>query len=293
MDAQGGIAFGAFLKPSNTTSIWYQPRGGTLVKAFVVGDAAPGTMGASNLATFSDLDSPNMGSAGTFAFYATFNATAGSDNAAGNRGSGIWRGSVAGGFASILRVGDTNAPRAGLGLPNASSKVGYMFPGWLNNLNHGGWLAFVDVAGDGVGGADPVGPYTDISGTMNLLIKGGDAAPGMPVGATMFSFDSPVLGGATGNEYLAFIGKVSGGGTTIGVNNKGIWRSKNGAAPALVIRTGDTMNTTQGQKIIADVDFPGSNDPDHTWEQPVMDATGRLLVFVTFTDGTTSQVLVP
>ena len=42
-----------------------------------------------------------------------------------------------------------------------------------------------------------------------------------------------------------------------------------------------------------DVDLPGSNYVDHIWETPLIDATGRLLVFVTFSDGSTSEVLVP
>ena len=47
---------------------------------------------------------------------------------------------------------------------------------------------------------------------------------------------------------------------------------------------------------IKKVDFPGSGSTDRRWEQPVMDATGRLIVYVTFTSasgGGTSQILVP
>ena len=69
----------------------------------------------------------------------------------------------------------------------------------------------------------------------------------------------------------------------------------NGGALSLVIRTGDTITTTQGARIIQKVDFPGSGSTDRRWEQPVMDATGRLIVFVTFTtaSGGTTQILVP
>lgn len=59
-----------------------------------------------------------------------------------------------------------------------------------------------------------------------------------------------------------------------------------------MIRTGNTIGTSAGSKVIADVDLPGSNLADHQWETPVMDADGRLLIYVTFTDGTTSQILV-
>lgn len=60
-----------------------------------------------------------------------------------------------------------------------------------------------------------------------------------------------------------------------------------------MLRTGATMDTTQGSKTIADLDLPGSNLAGHQWETPVMDGTGRLVVQVIFTDGSSSQVLVP
>ena len=64
----------------------------------------------------------------------------------------------------------------------------------------------------------------------------------------------------------------------------------------LVIRTGDSTTTTKGVRVIQKVDFPGSGNTDRRWEQPIMDAAGRLIVYVTFTTasgGGTSQILVP
>ncbi len=288
MDAQGGIVFGAFLKPSNNTALFYQPRGGALVRALSTGAAAPGTT-----TTFRILELPSMGDAGTFAFHAYLNV--GGDNPGGTRNDGIWRGTAAGGFTNILRHGDTNALRPGLNLPSAAAKVGNIWGGWLNNQNNGAWRGWVDVNGDGSTTgypADKLGIFTDISGTMSLLIKSDDPAPGI-AGANIVFIDHPVVGGAAQNEFLAFVGTVTGGGTT-SANNKGIWRSQTASTPALVARTGDTITTSLGVKTIADLDIPGSNDPEfRQWEQPVMDATGRLIILVTFTDGTTSQVLVP
>ncbi len=48
-----------------------------------------------------------------------------------------------------------------------------------------------------------------------------------------------------------------------------------------------------GSKVIADIDIPGSGYDGHIWETPVMDGAGRLLVNVSFTDGTTTQVIIP
>ena len=107
----------------------------------------------------------------------------------------------------------------------------------------------------------------------------------------MDTVDLPIVGG---QEQMVFIGKVTGGGVTAGVNDQGIWRSApNGGALSLLVRTGDTMTTTAGVKTIAKVDFPGSGSKARQWEQPVMDSTGRVLIFVTFTDGSTSQIIAP
>ncbi|MBX7212368.1 MAG: hypothetical protein K1X78_28945, partial [Verrucomicrobiaceae bacterium] len=157
---------------------------------------------------------------------------------------------------------------------------------------HGAWKAWLDVNGNGTSSTadgDVNAIYTDLSGTMTLALKVGDAAPGI-ASATFSGFDLPVVGGT---EQMAFLGTVTGGGTT-SANNKGVWRSAaNGGALTLVLRTGDTMSTSQGTKTISNVDFPGSGTTDRRWEQPVMDSTGRLLVYVTFIGGATTQVLVP
>ena len=271
-------------------------------KAIFTGDPAPSTT-----ATFSQLDLPNMGGNGTFAFRGVLNLDG--DNADNSKNDGIWRGSVAGGFTNILRRGDSNTNRPGLfttaytsAYPNI--KAGNIYNGWLTNANHGAWLGWVDLGGDGISAfpfdgnftaaTDTFGVYTDTSGTMRLLIASGDPAPGI-AGASFFFIDHPICGGA---EQVAFIGTVAGTGVTTGVNEKGVWRTApNGGVLNLAMRTGDTMSVTIAgvttSKTIADLDLPGSNYAEHIWETPVMDGTGRLLVFVTFTDGSTTEVLMP
>jgi len=290
MDAEGNIAFGALLKPSCKTSLWYQPvAGGSPVKAMAAGDVAPGTT-----ATFQSLDLPVMGGGGTFAFRGVLNTVG--DNADNTKNDGIWRGTVAGGFTNILRRGDSNTNRPGLFsgailAANPSIKAGNIYSGWLTIANNGAWLGFVDKAGSGI--SDPngtLGIYTDTSGSMKLLIVSGDPAPGI-AGAKLANMDHPVVGGV---EQVAFISTVTGGGTTA-TNNKGIWRTvANGGEPVLLLRTGDTMTVTPGGvKTIADLDIPGSSLIEHQWEQRVMDASGKLVIFIKFTDGTSSQILTP
>ncbi|MBX7210849.1 MAG: glycoside hydrolase [Verrucomicrobiaceae bacterium] len=290
MDATGNLCFVA-LSVSGRESIWYQPvAGGSPVKAFIAGtaatgDTAPGTGGA----TFKNIKSPSIGSAGTISFRGFLNNNG--DNSGGLKGDGVWRGTTGGGFTCILRAGDDNTNRAGLGL-SVGAKVGNVWHGWLTNANHIALRAWVDLNGNGTSSTadgDVNGIFTDLSGTMSLMTRVGNAAPGI-AGATFASVDLPVVGGV---EQCAFLGTVTGGGTTA-ANNKGVWRSAaNGGAPTLVLRTGDTMTTSQGTKTISNVDLPGSNTTDRRWEQPVMDSTGRLLVYVTFVGGATTEVLIP
>jgi hypothetical protein len=284
MDATGNVAFAALTKPSNKEGIWYQPvAGGPPSKAAFVGDTAPGTGGA----TFKSIKSPAIGSGGVITFRGFLNLDG--DNAAGLKNDGIWRGTTAGGFNPILRRGDAGLP----GMPGGS-KVGNVWHSWLTNLNHGAWRGWLDVNGDGSSAApaDVNAIYTDLSGTMSMIVKVGDQAPDLPAGVNFSAFDLPVVGGA---EQLAFLGTVTGPGITAGVNDKGVWRcAPNGGALSLVLRIGSTITTTQGVKTIKNVDFPGSGATDRRWEQPVMDASGRLIVFVTFTGlNETCQVFVP
>jgi hypothetical protein len=58
-------------------------------KAFIAGDTAPGTSGA----TFKNIKSPAIGSAGVITFRGFLNNDG--DNAAGCQNDGIWRGTVA------------------------------------------------------------------------------------------------------------------------------------------------------------------------------------------------------
>lgn len=284
MDTLGNIVFEAQIKPSGKFGIWYQPVSGSLAKVVTTSETAPGTSSA----TYSALEMPSMGSAGTFAFRGVLNTDG--DNTANDKNDGIWRGTLAGGLSPVIRRGDPALP----GMP-VGSKVGNLWNGWLNQNNRGAWRGWVDTAGDGISPfpADTYGIYTDIGGTLRLLISVNDSAPGI-AGATHASLDHPVVSGASGgpNGYLAYIGTVTGGGTTA-ANNKGIWRSTNGGAPVLVLRTGDTMSTSQGSKTVANIDLPGSGMDIRPWELPVLDNTGRLLIYVTYTDGTSAQVIAP
>lgn len=283
MDAQGHLSFAAFVKPSNREGIWQLKRGAgqVLQKVLMSGETAPGTSGA----TFFHLDTPARGSDGKLAIHAFLNRNG--DNTANDKNDGIWFGDLVDGFTCIIRRGDTGLN----GLPSGA-KVGNLWGGWLNADNQISLRGWVDMNGDGVSAVptDVFGIYTNTSGAMELIVKVGDPAPGIP-GATFAGMDLPVngLGGRT-----AFIGVVAGAGIT-SANETGVWMHSGGTL-SLLVRTGGTITTTQGDKTIQKIDFPGTTQPaftaDHRWEQPVMDGSGSMVLNVTFTDGTTSQVIV-
>ncbi|MES2737885.1 MAG: choice-of-anchor D domain-containing protein [Verrucomicrobiota bacterium] len=284
MDPQGNLTFAALTLPGNKEGLWTQTIDGDLEKVFFAGDTAPGTGGA----TFSRLQRPSAGSNGIIAFRALLNADG--DNTASTRNDGIWRGEAAdpASFQCILRRGDGTAVVPGLPV---GALVGNLWGGWLTQGNRGAWKGWLDVDGNGTSAAptDKHALYADTSGTMALIVTVGDAVPGVP-GATFTGFDLPVVGG---QEQLAFLGNLTGGGST-SADNEGLWRQdSNGGPLALALRKGQAVTTTQGVKTIQKIDFPGSGQTDRRWEQPVMDGDGRLLVYITFTDGSSTQLLIP
>ncbi len=284
MDAQGNFIYSALTTTSSREGIWYQPVGGAVSKVFYAGETAPGTGGA----TFARLQRPASGDAGVIAFRATLNRDG--DNAANMRNDGIWRGTASNpaSFTCILRRGDGSSVVSNLPV---GSLVGNPWGGWLNNNNRGAWRAWLDVNGDGNSAAptDVNAIFTDLSGAMQLALRVGDAAPGT-TGATFSGFDLPIVGG---NNQYAIIGNLAGG-DAVTANNQGLWRSApNGGALSLVFRKGASVVTTEGSKVVTKIDLPGSGQTDRRWEQPVMDSAGRLVVYVTFADGSTSQVIIP
>jgi hypothetical protein len=292
MDPSGNFVFAALTK-TNRESLWYQPvTGGAPIKVVMAGtsatgDVAPGTDGA----TFKSVKSPAIGTSGFITFRGFLNADG--DNSGNLRNDGIWSGFANDTLFCLIRRGDQDIP----GMP-AGSKVGNMWHSWLNSHNKGAWIAWLDLNGDGSSSAasgDVRAIFSNIGGFMFMAMKNGDPAPGIP-GATFVSTDLPVVGGpregVEDDEYLAFIGTVTGGGTDAS-NNQGVWAQSDTGALTLLLRTGDTLTTSEGVKTIAKVDFPGSGSTARRWEQPVIDANGRVLIFVTFTDGSTSQVITP
>ncbi|WP_345736180.1 beta strand repeat-containing protein [Prosthecobacter algae] len=284
MDSAGNFVFSAITTPGNKEGIWYQPVAGATSKVVFSGETAPGTSGA----TFLKVYRPSIGSGGVIAFRASLNANG--DNSSSTRNDGIWRVDAdnPASLTCILRRGDDSSVVSNLPV---GTRVGNPWGGWLTTTNRGAWKAWLDANGDftSASPADRHAIYADLSGTMQLAVTVNDAAPGT-TGATFSGFDLPVVGGD--NQY-AFIGNLAGG-DTVAENNQGLWKSApNGGALTLVLRKGDVIPTSEGSKTVTKIDLPGSLQTDRRWEQPVMDNTGRMVLYITFGDGSTSQIIAP
>jgi hypothetical protein len=57
------------------------------------------------------------------------------------------------------------------------------------------------------------------------------------------------------------------------------------------MKVGDTISTSEGDKVVSEITLPGSTTDDRKYEQRCIDATGRLLIHVTFPDGSNSLLL--
>jgi hypothetical protein len=284
MDSAGNFVFSAITTPGNKEGIWYQPVAGATSKLVFSGETAPGTSGA----TFLKVYRPSIGSGGVIAFRASLNANG--DNSSSTRNDGIWRvdSDNPASLTCILRRGDDSSVVSNLPV---GTRVGNPWGGWLTTTNRGAWKAWLDANGDFTSASptDRHAIYADLSGTMQLAVTVNDAAPGT-TGATFSGFDLPVVGGD--NQY-AFIGNLAGG-DTVADNNQGLWKSApNGGALTLVLRKGDVIPTSEGSKTVTKIDLPGSLQTDRRWEQPVMDNTGRMVLYITFSDGSTSQIIAP
>ncbi len=302
MDEAGNIAFGAQLS-NGGFSAWYQPRAGSLTKIAVPGDTAPDTT-----ATFKELQAPTMGTDGYVSFRGLLNNVG--DNfpiamgeIVGPKNDGIWGGkpSIPGDIHLLLRRGwFINADRTVTPVQvDGVMKAGNPWGGWLtrNGSNRGAWRGWVDLNGDGklstrnVG--DVHGIYANTDGTMRLIAAEGDLAPG-GLGAFFASFDHPVAGGQNQVAFIASMG---------GVNNMGVWRqAPNGGPLSLIIRTGQQIpvevDGVTTPRTIIKLSLPGAEEGvlisgTRRIEQPVMDGTGRMIIFVTVDGNATTQVLVP
>ncbi|HEX5011333.1 MAG TPA: choice-of-anchor tandem repeat NxxGxxAF-containing protein, partial [Planctomycetota bacterium] len=121
-------------------------------------------------------------------------------------------------------------------------------------LNADGGAAFLGKLASGPGGvtgADAKGVWADVDGTLTLIARQGDDAPGLANGVRFASFLQLVLPDDAGPAVLA---KLKGPGVS-GANDVGLWSADETGALALVVREGDEVVVGSGSLKLATLDL--------------------------------------
>jgi len=136
-------------------------------------------------------------------------------------------------FSTVALTGDA-APGTGAGVVYSDFARG------SSVLNGAGQTAFVaGLIGPGVDSTNDFGIWSEGGGSLGLVARDGDAAPGTGAGVVYSGFGGPLFNGA---GQTAFFGGLTGPGV-IFENNLGIW-SEGGGSLGLVARDGDPAPDT-------------------------------------------------
>ncbi len=207
---------GSGVGSANNRGIWSEGSG-SLALVARTGSQAPGAPGGVNFRidpTF-DLLSPVLNRAGQTAFYGGL--TDGS--------VGIW----SGGSGSLGLVA-----RSGVQAPGAPAGVNLNFSDVLNSfnldwpvLNDAGQTAFVGgLTGTGVNSTNNWGMWSSGSGSLELVARAGDQAPGTPsgtvYGASTDLFSPVLAGGLNDAGHITFWASLAGSGVFDNQSN-GVW----------------------------------------------------------------------
>ncbi|MEM9166855.1 MAG: choice-of-anchor tandem repeat NxxGxxAF-containing protein [Planctomycetota bacterium] len=248
--SDGTVSFlGAVNTPSPTNEgIWVEAGSG-LVLAAREGDPAPGLSAG---VVIEALDIAIRAGASTGAFQARIG---GAGISTGNDIVLLGEG-PAGTFGVLAREGDP-APGVGGGL--FSAFVG--FPA----INAAAQRAFVGnllVGTGGVTAANQGGIWTDRSGSLALLVRSGNPAPGAGAGVDFATFDADLAINPSGT--IAFAATLTGSSVNTD-NDSSIWRDS-GSGPELVVREGAQVPGEPAGVVYTQVET-----------RPGLDADGRVV----------------
>jgi hypothetical protein len=175
-----------------------------------------------------DISYPELNDIGQIAFRATTLTGSGVDP---TNNSGIWL-DRSGSLALVVREGD-HPP----GMPSGVTFGAFGENSSVLALNNASQIAFrAPLTGTGVVPfVNDAGIWSEGSGSLALVARTGDPAPGLPSGV---NFDT-ILHPALNNQgQIAFQGYLVGTGVDPLVNSRGIWFGKSGSL-AMVARAGD------------------------------------------------------
>ena len=217
---------------TNGSGIW-SDRSGALDLVIRGGDPAPGTLPGALFDLF--VGAPDVNAAGQMAFYGFLQT--GPGGISGSNDQGIW--SEGSGSLDLVAQSGSQAP----GTEAGATFQSFGFP----LINSAGKVAFRGVLTPGTGGVtadNDSGIWSNSSGTVALVAREGDNAPGT-AGATVFDQinSDPYL---NAGSHVAFTSKLRGGSVTAGVNDTGLWAQDATGTLVLLARNGDTIEVAPG-----------------------------------------------
>lgn len=257
----GGAAFSSFMQPelnnagvvafraslagfdSLTNSGIWKGQPGNLELVVRKGDIAPATGGL----RFAGFDPPKLNDSGQTAFLANIFVS----DASSTTAVGIWK-KTTGDLALVAREGEPAPGTVGAIFRNPRVPV----------LNDAGQTAFVSqLTGPGVvNSSNEEGVWSEGSGSLALVARKGDAAPG--AGAGLFgTFGTPALNASGQTAFMASLY----GNTVNNTNEEGIWAEDRTGALRLIARQGDLLDVsddpfTNEYRTIQSLSFGGLND---------------------------------
>jgi hypothetical protein len=90
--------------------------------------------------------------------------------------------------------------------------------------------------------------WSDAAGSLELVARGGEQAPGMPIGVLFSTFSAPrgaVDFAVNSDGHVAFLNSVFGGGTTT-ANDTALWAQDQNGLLRLIVREGDLFEVAPG-----------------------------------------------
>jgi hypothetical protein len=233
LNSAGQTAFNAFVtdsvggnsvNESNDIGIWSE-YGGALTLVAREGDQAPGTPAG---VKFDILSPVLLNDAGVVAFTASITGSGSQFTI-----DGIWIGAP--GNVQLLAREGQSAPGTPIGLTFLS----FDDPG----LSNGGHAAFRAVlTGDGITGSNDTGLWYGQPGSVQLLVREGDAAPGIGPGATFTGFTEPYFNAA---GQAVFQGSAKATETTA---SSGIWKHSDNGLELIARGEGNPPGTPSGAR---------------------------------------------
>ena len=159
-------------------------------------------------------------------------------------------------------------------------------------LNGVGQTAFsAGLRGPGIHGFNGEGIWSETSGSLRLLAREGQHAPGTSPGVIYDNIDSDANGLSLNNAgQIIFRSWLVGPGVIEDVNDFGIWAAGADGVIALIARTGDLFDVNDDPSIedlrtISDIDLDYSGSGGEDGEGVAFNDSGQLVFRLGFTDG--------